>query len=117
MHQARRKLRSTFVVAALVASVCSASGPKPVTELEKILYDMGVVGYCGLGSDQVTRGYRRQLGGILERDNIDEKTLNEAIARAWTMVEWEWNNRGLGGFRGWCKTEGADAVTRFTTDD
>lgn len=90
-----------------------AAGPKPETELEQVLYDMGVVGYCGLSTEAVSRGFRRELDRIIHRDEIDRQDFDLARARALTMVEWEWDNRGLGGFRGWCRTEGEAAVDRF----
>ena len=95
-----------------VAATCIA-GPKPQTNLEQILYDMGVIGYCGLSSDAVLAGFNRELGQIIDRDGIDRRGLKDAQNRALTMVEWEWDNRGLGGFRGWCKTEGESAAKRF----
>ena len=95
-----------------VAATCVA-GPKPQTNLEQILYDMGVIGYCGLSSDTVLAGFNRELGQIIDRDGIDRRDLKDAQNRVLTMVEWEWDNRGLGGFRGWCKTEGESAAERF----
>ena len=44
---------------------------------------------------------------------VASQTFDADRARAMTMVEQEWDNRGLGGFRGWCRTEGAAAVERF----
>jgi hypothetical protein len=31
----------------------------------------------------------------------------------WTDADLEWGNRGLGGFRNWCRTEGIAAARRF----
>lgn len=92
----------------------AAAGPKPQTELEQILYDMGVIGYCGLSSDAASRGFQRRLEALVDRENIDPIHLRDARNRALTMVEWEWDNRGLGGFRGWCRDEGEAAVERFS---
>ena len=102
-----------FGISCLIVSCAFAAGPKPQTELEHILYDMGVIGYCSLGSTAVQQGFNRQLNQVIVRDGIDQSELNDARNRAMTMVEWEWDNRGLGGFRGWCKTEGQAAVNRF----
>jgi hypothetical protein len=32
---------------------------------------------------------------------------------AWKMAHAEWQNRGLGGFRNWCRTEGMEAADFF----
>ena len=85
--------------------------------MEQILYEMGVIGYCGLSSDEVKKGFNRELGQIIDQDNIDRLGLRDAKNRVLTMVEWEWDNRGLGGFRGWCKTAGESAVKRFLIPD
>lgn len=95
-----------------VTDTCIA-GPKPQTNLEQVLYDMGVIGYCGLSGDAVRAGFNRELERIIDHDSVDQRGLKDAQNRVLTMVEWEWDNRGLGGFRGWCKTEGESAVKRF----
>jgi len=95
-----------------MATTCNA-GPKPQTDLEQTLYEMGVIGYCGLSTDTVIQGFNRELRQLIDRNDIDNQGLKNAQNRALTMVEWEWDNRGLGGFRGWCRTEGESAVKRF----
>lgn len=103
-----------FPLALAWLSTAGAAGPKPQTELEQIFYDMGVVGYCGLSSAVASRGFSRQLDELIQRQRLDSITVRDARNRALTMVEWEWDNRGLGGFRGWCSSEGKAAVERFS---
>jgi hypothetical protein len=91
-----------------------AAGPKPHTALEQIFYDMGVIGYCGLSSEPVSEGFQRQLRALVVKESVDQAQIQDARNRALTMVEWEWDNRGLGGFRGWCRSEGEAAVKRFS---
>ena len=108
-------LATGCVVASIAYPVTgSAVGPKPQTELEQIFYDMGVIGYCGLSTRVVSEGFNRQLAELMARNDISESHLRDARNRALTMVEWEWDNRGLGGFRGWCRSEGESAVQRFS---
>lgn len=107
--------RAACLVAVLaVSGAAAAAGPKPQTELEHIFYDMGIIGYCGLSSDAASRGFHQQLEALVDRENIDPIQVRDARNRALTMVEWEWDNRGLGGFRGWCRDEGKAAVERFS---
>lgn len=111
----RHKLRAClglWLLTGFTGLVCLA-GPKPQTVLEQLFYDIGVIGYCGLSSDEVYAGFRRELDRIVEEDLADEHDLRRARNRAMTLVELEWDNRGLGGFRGWCRTEGELAVDRF----
>ena len=102
-----------FLAALLALGAAGATHPRPQTELERIFYDIGVIGYCGLSSEAVLEGFRRQLKDMVERDGIGPARVREARSRAMTMVEMEWDNRGLGGFRGWCLGEGEGAVERF----
>ena len=81
---------------------------------EHMFYDMGVIGYCGLSTDAAIRGFHQQLEALVDRENLDPIHVRDARNRALTMVEWEWDNRGLGGFRGWCRDEGEAAVKRFS---
>ncbi len=36
--------------------------------------------------------------------------------QAWNEAHWEWENRGLGGFKAWCRNEAADAAQRLLSD-
>jgi hypothetical protein len=47
---------------------------------------------------------------------IEQETLNELRGKAWQAAHWEWQNRGLGGFRGWCRNEGRAAAERFLAE-
>ena len=106
-------IRLGLLVFGLHIVMVSSAGPRPETDLERAFYDIGVIGYCGLFNDAVSEGFNREVRRIVERDAVDEQSLNAARSRAMTLVELEWSNRGLGGFRGWCRSEGVDAVNRF----
>lgn len=109
---------SVLAQSAIVALGCLfplivAAGPQPENDLEQAYYDISVIGYCGLSSGPVSAGFHREVDHITRRDGIDETALRAARSRALTLVELEWANRGLGGFRGWCATQGQAAVERF----
>ena len=84
--------------------------------LSEAYYEFEVAGYCGLVSDAVAAGFHRQAGRILGDRVIDQETLNELRGKAWQAAHWEWQNRGLGGFRGWCRNEGKAAAERFLAE-
>lgn len=82
-------------------------------ELHRAYYDMSVCEYCGLVNAQVFDGFRREITDLIARDLPSEAQHREVRIHAWTAADLEYGNRGLGGFRGWCRTEGATAVKRF----
>ncbi|MEM7294664.1 MAG: hypothetical protein AAF420_14885 [Pseudomonadota bacterium] len=91
----------------------AAAYPPPSDPLTRIHYDLEVAGYCGLTTQAVGQGFQRQLDAMLQALMPDQETLNKARSDAWQAAHKEWNNRGLGGFRAWCKNEGAAAAARF----
>ncbi|TFH42601.1 MAG: hypothetical protein E4H01_13255 [Lysobacterales bacterium] len=84
--------------------------------LREAYYEIEVAGYCGVVSDDVAAGFRRQVERILDNAVIEPETLNEIRGKAWQAAHWEWQNRGLGGFRGWCSKEGRAAAERFLAE-
>lgn len=110
---ARLLAQSIIAVGVCFLPLVVTAGPQPQNDLEQAFYDISVIGYCGLSSGPVSAGFRREVERITTRDGIDETRLHAARSRALTLVELEWANRGLGGFRGWCRSEGQAAVERF----
>ena len=109
-----RRVNAIPLTLALVATSSPlTAGPQPENDLEKAFYEMGIIGYCGLSTEQVNAGFQREVAHIVKREGIEEEGIVSARNRALTLVELEWSNRGLGGFRGWCRTEGQAAVERF----
>jgi len=112
---ARRCAPAAAVVALMLSTpVCSdgldAAGREA---LNAAYYDFEVAGYCGLVSDAVGAGFRRRVARILGDTRVDQSTLNQLRGDAWQAAHAEWQNRGLGGFRGWCRNEGRAAAEGF----
>ena len=76
-------------------------------------YQLEVASYCGLVSDAVAAGFHRQERRILADTAVEQETLDTIRGKAWQAAHREWQNRGLGGFRGWCRNEGKAAAERF----
>ncbi len=90
--------------------------PPPTDPLVRIHYDFEVAGYCGLISQTVGAGFQRQLSALLNQIRPSQKIHEKARSDAWQAAYEEWQNRGLGGFRAWCKNEGQAVVARFTLE-
>lgn len=82
-------------------------------ELHGAYYAMVVCEYCGLITPAVVEGYRREVADLIARDGLSKETDREVRLHAWTAADLEYGNRGLGGFRNWCRTEGLAAMRRF----
>lgn len=91
----------------------AAEPDRDYPELSSIYYDFEVASYCGLVTRAVGLGFRREARRLIERDKLDQATLNRLRGDAWQAAHAEWQNRGLGGFRNWCRTEGRAAADRF----
>ncbi|KAA3631009.1 MAG: hypothetical protein DWQ08_05435 [Proteobacteria bacterium] len=96
----------------LTAPAC-ASDADAVEQLVRIAYLAEVASYCSLVDDAVTRGFRIERDRIVEAGNLGPAEIESARTRAWRMGHEEWQNRGLGGFRGWCRGEGTEAARFF----
>lgn len=82
-------------------------------ELVRTMYLAEVTNYCSLVDEAVIDGFRRETGRIIASRDISEKDVEAARSEAWQMGHAEWQNRGLGGFRNWCRTEGMEAADYF----
>ena len=73
----------------------------------------GVVEYCGLNSAEVFDGYLRETSYVRRRDGITDPVARWLRIRGLTAADLEYGDRGLGGYRNWCRTEGLELGTAF----
>lgn len=96
----------------LGAGAASAKGP-PHAELYAAYYDYEVLSYCGLVDRKSDTGFKRRVADLLKTQSISEQRHVQTRIHAWIDGEKEWLNRGLGGFRNWCRTDGMEARQRL----
>jgi hypothetical protein len=102
------------LLGAIVAGTAAATErPRPHPQLLPLYYDFEVASYCGLTTDRVGDGFRRATVQVISQHEIDDAQLESTRMEAWKLAHLEWQNRGLGGFRGWCRNEGKQAAERF----
>ena len=87
--------------------------PKPDAPLTLLVYKMEVLSYCGLIDNEISQDFKRQRDLIIERQNLTPEEVQNARIEGWKYGLAEWQNRGLGGFKNWCKTEGISIVDYF----
>ena len=77
-----------------------------------LFYKASVMNYCGLSSDESAQGFDFKSREIIDNFSIPKDknrpySVSAAQFEAWDLAHQEWSNRGLGGFRRWCKKEAA----------
>ncbi len=87
-------------------TLCSADSD---SDLIRLHYDLEIAAYCGLVTPKSQFGFHIALKEIVKRDKLSDKDIENARMQAWQAAHAEWQNRGLGGFRGWCKNEATEA--------
>lgn len=121
MNSRRRsaRLRAAAALAAAVALCVPAASAdiqkRPIGPLQEAVYGFAVAEYCGLLNPAVAEGFHLERHWIVARDGISpEREYADRIA-AIMAADWQYGDHGLGGYRGWCRSEGMTAVNRFLT--
>jgi len=99
------------------APLCPATGTiglaPPEAPLSLLVYKMEVLNYCGLIDDEISAGFKQRRDHIILSLNLTPEDVQYARMEGWKFGLAEWQNRGLGGFRNWCKTEGMEIAGYF----
>ena len=82
-------------------------------EIKQVVYMYSVTEYCGLNTREVYDGYRREVRHLTRQGGLPESTVRWLRIHGMLAADLEYDDRGLGGFRKWCRTEGLDAVRHF----
>lgn len=82
-------------------------------ELRRLAYLYGVTEYCGLNTLEVTDGYRRESRAIIRQEKLNENSWRWIRIHGALDADLEYGDRGLSGYRTWCRTEGIAAAERF----
>ena len=98
----------------LFSSCALADGSVPGwNKFVYVIYRLEVTNYCGLTDEQILAGFYRERDAVLNEYNFSETLIAAARSEARNLVHAEWSNRGLGGFRGWCRNEATSYAIRF----
>ena len=87
--------------------------PPPDAPLSLLVYKMEVLNYCGLIDNEISAGFKQRRNNIILRQNLTSEDVQKARSEGWKFGLAEWQNRGLGGFRNWCKTDGKEIAGYF----
>jgi len=100
------------VVPALVAGSADAAD-RQSSAYAQALYAMSVAEQCGMVTPRAAAGFAAVERRLIAEEGLDQDGVTGARSAAGIAFASEYQNRGLGGARGWCRTEGAEAVRRF----
>lgn len=114
--QATPRWGRALAAVALIWPGLIGAQPPPADPLVRLHYDAEVAAYCGLLSSAVQAGFQHQLRALMARSGATDEDLQQARMQAWQAAHLEWQNRGLGGFRGWCAVEGREAAAGFASE-
>lgn len=81
--------------------------------LRRAVYDYAVTSYCGLLTAEVEFGFQRELSALTEASGLSEADAKAERIAGWVDADREWSNRGLGGYRAWCREDGLPAARHF----
>ncbi len=80
-------------------------------------YRYEVAGYCGLVDQQVQRGYQAEEQKLADQFEVSKELRQQASGKGWQAAHKEWLNRGLGGFKRWCRNEGMEYAGAFSNQN
>ena len=78
-----------------------------------LIYDFEVAIFCGLADRSLYDNYLAHRDRIEGEDHRDESELTSVRIKAMAAADREYDNRGLGGHRNWCATDGQNGVQRI----
>ncbi len=81
--------------------------------IQDAVYDYAVTSYCGTLTPEVEAGFRKELARLTETNGLSPQETKAQRIAGWVAADREWSNRGLGGYRAWCQSEGVDAARYF----
>jgi len=97
-----------------VFSSVRAGDPEGTDQLVDVYYRFEVAAvYCGLVTDRATKGYYLERKQVVEKFGLNEAQQIHASGLASQLAHKEWMNRGLGGFKPWCRNQGSEYVDYF----
>jgi len=84
---------------------------------ESLIYDHEVAAECGLLSADARGSFRRARDDLAARSNLEPDALKALRLSAIVRAMREYDNRGLGGYKAWCKQDGKAGVARIIAAD
>lgn len=85
----------------------------PSDSYARAYYDIALVQNCGLLTAEVERGFQLASAERRAAESLDDAAAQAARIKAGVAFDLEYQNRGLGGSRPWCRQDGKAAALAF----
>jgi hypothetical protein len=99
-------MRCGVLAAALLFAACASDGEDDRRRVAALYYAAGVATYCSGLTEQAVDGLQLTMRWLQATSPLTPGDLAAARNAGYIAADAEWSNRGLGGFRRWCLTEG-----------
>ena len=97
-----------------IAMVVAVADDRPVSDTYYgLIYDFEVAQFCGLVNQRVHDAFwaKRKMAKSQSEHSIE--ALRQIRIKAMAAADIEYANRGLGGYKPWCNTEGRAGIARI----
>ncbi len=113
-RSARRILLCLWLCPWIYSGQASGDGSVPGwNKLVYLIYRIEVTNYCGTTTNPVIAGFHLQRKSILAEYPLPKPLIESARTEADKLAYHEWNNRGLGGFKRWCRNDDTRYANQF----
>lgn len=99
-------MRRGALAATLLLTACASHGEDDRRRMVALYYAAGVATYCSGLTEQAIDGLELALRQLRATSSLNSRDQAAARNAGYIAADYEWSNRGLGGFRRWCLTEG-----------
>ena len=99
-------MRYGTVAVALLLTACANTAENDRSRLSALYYAAGVATYCSGLTVQAVDGLGHAVRWVRATSSLTPENLAAARDAGYVAADYEWSNRGLGGFRRWCLGEG-----------
>jgi hypothetical protein len=113
LPRARLRRLAALAFCAYALSPAAVTRADPPDSYYKLIYDYEVAGFCGLVKRDVHDAYRARRAALEAASGLSENETTKIRIGAMADAEREYINRGLGGHKPWCRTDGVQGVARI----
>ncbi|MFO1049008.1 MAG: hypothetical protein U1E52_14045 [Geminicoccaceae bacterium] len=104
---------SVLVALQLAPAVAKEPAAPPADSYARAFYDVALVQNCGLLTAEVERGFELVSAERRAAEGLDDAAARVGRIQAGVAFDLEYQNRGLGGSRPWCRQDGKAAALAF----